>query len=132
MNSIIVAINHTADGFARNSLQMLLQSSVLILAVGALDWLLQNRVLAIVRYWLWMLLLIKLILPSNFSLPTALVSMPRIGEDRLGGRIAVISTLSSSGVIQEQLQCVASRAAGVVLLREGPSQFLGTVYELTS
>ncbi|MFO1501923.1 MAG: M56 family metallopeptidase [Verrucomicrobiota bacterium] len=51
---------------------MLVQSSILILLLWTLDTVLRRRVRAIVRYGLWMLLLLKLVLPTSFAFPTAI------------------------------------------------------------
>ncbi len=66
---------------------MLLQSSVLIVILAVLDLLLRKRVKAVVRYWIWLLVLVKLLLPPSFSLPTSLVSwaasrLPETAWDR--------------------------------------------------
>ncbi len=59
-----------ASGFA---LSMVVQSSILMVVLGLMDWLLHKRARAIVRYSLWLLLLVKLLLPVTLSLPTSLV-----------------------------------------------------------
>ncbi|MHC4345541.1 MAG: M56 family metallopeptidase, partial [Planctomycetota bacterium] len=48
------------------------QSSVLIVILLALDLILRRKVRAVVRYCLWMLVLLKLVLPTSLSLPTGL------------------------------------------------------------
>jgi bla regulator protein BlaR1 len=75
VNTLALTLNHVAAQFAAASLTMVIQSSILIAVLAALDWLLRNRVRAIVRYSLWMLLLVKLVLPVNFSLPTSVVKV---------------------------------------------------------
>jgi len=72
MNSFIDILNHWGGRFADFALPMLVQSSVLIVLLFALDLVLRNRVRAVVRYALWMLVLIKLVLPPSFAAPTSL------------------------------------------------------------
>ena len=50
---------------------MLVQSSVLIVLLLIIDFLLRKRVRAVFRYCLWMLVLVKLILPSSLSSPVS-------------------------------------------------------------
>jgi len=56
---------------------MFWQVSLLIAIVGAVDILLRKRIWPQLRYALWLLVLVKLVLPPTFALPTALV--PRLG-----------------------------------------------------
>jgi beta-lactamase regulating signal transducer with metallopeptidase domain len=65
-------LNHLGANFADFALSMLVQSSLLIVLLFALDLVLRNRVRAVVRYGLWMLVLIKLVLPPSFAAPTSL------------------------------------------------------------
>src|SRR5439155_18722919 len=69
---MIHSLNHLGANFANFALPMLVQSSLLIVLLFALDLVLRNRVRAVVRYGLWMLLLIKLVLPPSFAAPTSL------------------------------------------------------------
>ena len=62
-------LNYYSSSFARFSWIMLLQSSVLILILLGLDLLLRQKVRAVFRYCLWMLLLVKLVLPVGLALP---------------------------------------------------------------
>lgn len=70
MNTLITLANTWGQRWLDFALPMLLQSSLLILVLLALDRLLRNKVRAVVRYGLWMLLPLKLVLPVSFSLPT--------------------------------------------------------------
>ncbi len=72
MNAIIEQINSTGAGFFDFALPMLIQSSLLIVLLLAADFLLRKKVRAVFRYWLWMLILIKLILPVALSSPASL------------------------------------------------------------
>jgi beta-lactamase regulating signal transducer with metallopeptidase domain len=51
---------------------MLVQSSVLIMILLAVDFLLHKKVRAVFRYWLWLLVLAKLILPPVLSFPVSI------------------------------------------------------------
>src|SRR5438477_2944087 len=69
---MIHSLNHLRANFANFALPMLVQSSLLIVLLFLLDHVLRNRVRAVVRYGLWMLVLIKLVLPPSFAAPTSL------------------------------------------------------------
>ncbi|MHC4693213.1 MAG: M56 family metallopeptidase, partial [Planctomycetota bacterium] len=72
MNTIVEHINSTGHAFVEFALPMLIQSSVLIVILLLLDLLLRKKVKAVFRYWIWMLVLIKLILPTSLSSPLSL------------------------------------------------------------
>jgi beta-lactamase regulating signal transducer with metallopeptidase domain/type II secretory pathway component GspD/PulD (secretin) len=69
---MIGLFNHLGDGFFRFAWPMLWQSSVLILMIFALDWALRRKVQAAVRYALWLVVVVKLVLPPSLALPTGL------------------------------------------------------------
>lgn len=72
MNTFIENLN-LWGGFARGFVWPLLwQSSLLIAVVFCLDLSLRRRVRAAVRYGLWLVVLIKLMLPPSLALPTSL------------------------------------------------------------
>lgn len=71
MNATIEQINETGHAFAEFALPMLIQSGVLILILLLVDLLLRRRVRAVFRYWLWMLVLVKLVLPASLSSPVS-------------------------------------------------------------
>ncbi|MBN2842519.1 MAG: M56 family metallopeptidase, partial [Sedimentisphaerales bacterium] len=68
--TMVETINSIGNWFCDNSLRMLIQSSVLIVALFATDLLIRKRVRAVVRYCMWMLVLVKLVLPTTLSVPT--------------------------------------------------------------
>jgi len=80
MNAIIERINEIGGGFVEFALPMLIQSGVLILILLLVDLLLRKRVRAVFRYWIWMLVLVKLVLPTSLSSP---VSVGRWFGDKL-------------------------------------------------
>lgn len=72
MDSIITFLNTTGKSFVDFSTSMLIQSSVLIIVLLVLDLLLRKKVRAIFCYCIWMLVLVKLVLPTTLSSPTGL------------------------------------------------------------
>ncbi len=72
MGELVHWLNTAGGVFVAWSGPMLIQSSVLILILAALDLVLRKRVKAVVRYWIWLLVLAKLILPPSVSSPTGL------------------------------------------------------------
>ncbi|HUT29567.1 MAG TPA: M56 family metallopeptidase [Sedimentisphaerales bacterium] len=70
--SCINTLNSIGSDFCRYALTMLIQSSILIVLLLVADLFLRKRVRAVVRYWLWMLVFIKLILPPTLYLPTGI------------------------------------------------------------
>ncbi|HCO92367.1 MAG TPA: hypothetical protein DIU00_00190, partial [Phycisphaerales bacterium] len=74
MNAILERINSAGYAFVEFALPMLVQSCVLILILLVADLLLRKKVRAVFRYWIWMLVLLKLILPTSLSSPFSLGS----------------------------------------------------------
>lgn len=72
MNAIIETSNAAGRAFVEFALPMLIQSSVLILILLAVDLLLRRRVRAVFRYWIWMLVLVKLVLPPSLWSPVSI------------------------------------------------------------
>jgi beta-lactamase regulating signal transducer with metallopeptidase domain len=70
MNECVEMLNRWGDCFCGFAWPMLWQSSLLITVVFAFDLLFARRVRASVRYALWMVVLVKLILPPSLALPT--------------------------------------------------------------
>jgi beta-lactamase regulating signal transducer with metallopeptidase domain len=87
MSSLISWLNSLGDVFVPFTIRMLIQSSVLILILLLLDLVLRRRVRAVVRYWIWLLVLAKLVLPPSLSSPTSLVSW-------IGGRLPETTIVS--------------------------------------
>lgn len=86
---MIAAINQIAQSWWGWMGPMLWQVSLLILIVTGLDFLLRRWAWPQVRYTLWLLVLVKLIIPPSWTLPSSLVSkwQPVVQanlEDRLG------------------------------------------------
>jgi beta-lactamase regulating signal transducer with metallopeptidase domain len=87
MSASLSWLNSLGDGFVLFAIRMLIQSSVLILVLLLLDLVLRRRVRAVVRYWIWLLVLAKLVLPPSLSSPTSLVSW-------IGGRLQETTIVS--------------------------------------
>ena len=71
MDAILEQINSMGNAFVEFALPMLVQSSVLIVVLLGLDIILRKRVKAVFRYWIWMIVLLKLVLPTTISSPTS-------------------------------------------------------------
>jgi beta-lactamase regulating signal transducer with metallopeptidase domain/tetratricopeptide (TPR) repeat protein len=72
MNTILEQINSAGLVFVKFAVPMLAQSAVLIVVLLLADLLLRKKMRAVVRYWLWMLVLLKLVLPTTLSSPVSL------------------------------------------------------------
>jgi beta-lactamase regulating signal transducer with metallopeptidase domain/nitrous oxidase accessory protein NosD len=72
MDTVIQGINSAGKVFVDFSAVMLVQSSVLIFILILVDLLVCKRVRAVVRYSIWMLVLIKLVLPPSLYSPFGL------------------------------------------------------------
>src|SRR5213593_1593157 len=69
---MIHALNHLGAHLTGFAFSMLVQSSLLIAALFLLDLALRKKVRAVVRYPLWILVLVKLVLPPSLAAPTGL------------------------------------------------------------
>lgn len=97
---MIEQINTIAEGWLNWMWPMFWQVSALIVFVGAVDLLLRKRVWPQVRYALWLLILVKLILPPTFSLSTSIVSQARIQTSRIATQLEAAKdpiNISASG-----------------------------------
>ena len=72
MDSFITILNTTGKSFVEFAGPMLIQSSMVIAVLLILDLALRKRVRAVFRYCIWMLVLVKLVLPTTLSSPTSL------------------------------------------------------------
>jgi len=72
INDWLISINSVGETFWQYSSQIFVQSSILIVLLLIIDFLLRKGVRATLRYWMWMLVFVKLILPPTFSLPTGI------------------------------------------------------------
>jgi len=72
MNAILEQINSAGLRFVEFALPMLIQSGVLILILLLADFALRKKVRAVFRYGIWLLVLLKLVLPTSLSAPLSL------------------------------------------------------------
>jgi beta-lactamase regulating signal transducer with metallopeptidase domain/peroxiredoxin len=72
MSEVVGLLNSAGTVLTAFATRMLIQSSLLIVALVLLDLLLRKRVKAVVRYWIWLLVLAKLLVPPSLSSPTGL------------------------------------------------------------
>jgi beta-lactamase regulating signal transducer with metallopeptidase domain len=70
MDQLVVSLNNRGAAFCEFAGAMLVQTSVLTGALVLVDLLIRKRVRASVRYWMWMLVFVKLLLPPTLALPT--------------------------------------------------------------
>src|SRR6202142_3546273 len=73
MNPLIETLNRFGEYALHFAWPMLWQSSALIAVLFVADFILRRRVRAAVRYALWLVLLVKLLLPPSLALPTGVV-----------------------------------------------------------
>lgn len=71
MSGLITALNNAGVGFCHHALWMLVQVSILVGILWGLDLALRKRVRASVRYCVWLLVLVKLVLPVDLRLPVS-------------------------------------------------------------
>jgi len=72
INNFMINLNSIGHGFCDYAGNMFVQSSVLIILLLIIDFLLRKRVRAVFRYCIWMLVFVKIILPPTLSLPTGI------------------------------------------------------------
>ena len=71
MSAIVEFINAAGLAFVAFAVPMLIQSGVLILLLFLIDAVLRRRVRAVFRCWIWMLVLLKLVLPPSLGSPVS-------------------------------------------------------------
>ncbi|MBN1807014.1 MAG: M56 family metallopeptidase [Sedimentisphaerales bacterium] len=72
MDTFITFMNAAGRSFVGFSSSMLIQSSLLIIILLILDALIRKKVRLVFLYGIWMLVLVKLVLPTTFSSPVGL------------------------------------------------------------
>jgi beta-lactamase regulating signal transducer with metallopeptidase domain/sugar lactone lactonase YvrE len=72
INGCLSGLNHLGVAFSRFAVGAFLQTALLVAVLFAIDLLLRKRVRAVVRYCMWLLVLVKLTLPPTLSLPTGI------------------------------------------------------------
>jgi len=71
INHCLAGLNNVGIVFCDYAGSVFIQSALLVIVLYVVDLLLRRRVRAIFRYCVWMLVLVKLVLPPSLSLPTA-------------------------------------------------------------
>jgi len=94
MNAILEGINSAGRAFVGFAGPMLVQSSVLIVILLIGDFVLRRKVRAVLRYWLWMLVLVKLVLPISLTTPVSLGQW-------FGGRLEYLQAEDIPAVVSE-------------------------------
>jgi beta-lactamase regulating signal transducer with metallopeptidase domain len=112
MGELVTVLNAAGGAFVAFAAQMLIQSSVLIILLAALDWVLRRRVKAVVRYWIWLLVLAKLILPPSFSSPTGVAYWVGGKLPTLSGQIEPLAEESSTPSLPADGTLVPSEPRG--------------------
>ncbi len=72
INNVLIGLNNLGRVFCNYAASVFVQSALLVILLLVVDLLLRKRVRAVFRYCLWMLVLVKLVLPPMFSLPTGI------------------------------------------------------------
>jgi WD40 repeat protein/beta-lactamase regulating signal transducer with metallopeptidase domain len=72
LSSGVDFLNHFGQLFCDFAGMMLVQVTILVLVLLAIEFILRNRIRAVVRYWLWLLVLVKLVLPVGLRTPASL------------------------------------------------------------
>jgi len=75
INSWLTTLNGIGGAFWNYAAGMFVQSGILIVLLLVVDFLLRKRVRATLRYWIWMLVFVKLVLPPTLSLPTVAIGL---------------------------------------------------------
>ncbi|TFG67196.1 MAG: M56 family metallopeptidase, partial [Anaerolineales bacterium] len=106
MDSIIQHLDSLGGSFVKFALSMGIQSSILIVILLGLDFVLRKKVRAIFRYCIWMLVLVKLVLPTTLSAPTGMMYW-------FGDKIPQIVTERPLTVLESPIQPIAEPAETV-------------------
>lgn len=126
MNTAVEILNTWGAEFSRLAWPMFWQSATLIVVLLALDGLLRRRVRAAVRYGLWLVVLVKLLLPPTLALPTGAAWWVRTREaahprmrisvtDRTDGTEAPV-TANPSPVVVAAVDAAPRLSGGTMLI----------------
>jgi beta-lactamase regulating signal transducer with metallopeptidase domain len=117
MDGVTTFLNLAGKSFVEFAFVMLVQSSLLIVVLLGLELVLRKRVRAVLRYYLWMLILVKLVLPTTLSSPTGLAYW--VG-DKLPGILPAKSVASEESETtmpgNEPLEALPIREVRVIAL----------------
>ncbi|MHB8521610.1 MAG: M56 family metallopeptidase [Limisphaerales bacterium] len=119
MNTLIESLNHWGSSFTGFALPMLVQSGLLIAVLLTVNVLLRKRVRATVRYALWMLVLVKLVLPPSLTSPTSLAYWfpVRVSPERVATGTAAASPATASMVVTKADASLLPSPVGSALSR---------------
>src|SRR5690348_3900951 len=100
LSSFVDLLNRSGEVFCSFAGTMFLQIAILTAVLLVLELLLRNRVRAVVRYWLWLLVLVKLILPVGLQSPASIAywlptARPQTPQPAVTGTISPAPPASS-------------------------------------
>jgi len=72
INNVLIGLNNLGRVFCDYAAGVFVQSALLVILLLVVDLLLRKRVRAVFRYCVWLLVLVKLVLPPMLSLPTGI------------------------------------------------------------
>jgi len=72
VNDCLGSLNRLGNAFCTYAAGAFLQSALLVIVLFCIDLLLRKRVRAVFRYCVWLLVLVKLVLPPTLALPTGI------------------------------------------------------------
>jgi ankyrin repeat protein/beta-lactamase regulating signal transducer with metallopeptidase domain len=72
INNVLMGLNRVGGVFYDYAANIFIQTALLVILLFAIDLLLRKRIRAVFRYCVWLLVLVKLILPPMLSLPTGI------------------------------------------------------------
>ena len=125
MDTIVEHINSAGRTFVEFALPMLIQSGVLIVILLLLDLLLRKKVKAVFRYWIWMLVLLKLILPTSLSSPLSLGYL-------FGEKLTYQDLAQTSTTLEPAVTAQADISPGIDPLFIQPNPYIPPVEPVTS
>ncbi|MHC4364949.1 MAG: M56 family metallopeptidase, partial [Planctomycetota bacterium] len=108
MNAMLEQINSAGKVFVEFAWPMLAQSGVLIVILLLADFALRKKVRAVFRYWLWMLVLVKLILPTSLSSPVSLGHL--FGGELANVRVSDMGPVAQPASLDEVLEQASVKA----------------------
>ena len=72
INGLLMELNNIGKVFFNYASGIFIQTAILVAVLFIIDLLLRKRIRAVIRYCIWLLVLVKLILPPTLSLPTGI------------------------------------------------------------
>jgi beta-lactamase regulating signal transducer with metallopeptidase domain len=117
---IVDLLNTCGRSFVGFAWPMLIQSCVLIVIMLAVDLAIRKRVRAVVRYWLWMLVMVKLVLPTSLTLPTGVGYWVKVEEPKVLMPVQETRRASSTAKQGEELEVPQQEIAAVSPIESTP------------